>query len=41
MPGREDEDRPANGVSEIFVLDLPAVITAYSVSSFIRWREYP
>src|SRR5579872_5648704 len=28
MPGPEDEDRPACSVSEAWILDLPAVITA-------------
>ena len=41
MPGPEDEDRPTCSVSEALILDLPAVITAYTVSSFITWREYP
>jgi len=41
MPGPEDEDRPADSVSEAFILDLPAVIVATSISSFLRWREYP
>jgi hypothetical protein len=42
MPGPEDEDRPADGVSEIFILDFPASpAVAYVCSSFLRWREYP
>lgn len=41
MPGPEDEDRPSCSVAEALLLDLPAVITAYSVSSFITWRESP
>lgn len=41
MPGPEDEDRPTCLVSQALILDLPATITAYTVSSFIRWREYP
>lgn len=41
MPGPEDEDRPTCSVSEILILDLPAVITAYTVSSFLTWREVP
>lgn len=41
MPGPEDEDRPTCSVSEILILDLPAVITATTISSNIAWREYP
>jgi hypothetical protein len=41
MPGPEDEDRDAASVSEALILDLPAVITATTVSSYITWREYP
>lgn len=41
MPGPEDEDRPACGVAEAFILDLPAVITATSISGFMTWRETP
>jgi hypothetical protein len=41
MPGPEDEDRPACAVSQGFFLDLPAVITATTVSSNMAWREYP
>jgi len=41
MPGPEDEDRDTCSVSEILILDLPAVITATTVSSFMTWREYP
>jgi hypothetical protein len=42
MPGPEDEDRPACGVSEAFILDLPAVIGASTViSQNLAWREYP
>jgi len=41
MPGPEDEDRPTCSVSEALILDLPAVITATTVSSFAKWREYP
>lgn len=41
MPGPEDEDRPACSVSEAFVLDLPAVIVATTISQNVSWREYP
>lgn len=41
MPGPEDEDRDSLGVSQAWILDLPAVITATVVSGFLRWREYP
>lgn len=41
MPGPEDEDRDTCSVSEALIIDLPAVITATTVSSFITWREYP
>ena len=42
MPGPEDEDRPADSISEIFILDFPvAPGVGYSASSFMRWREYP
>jgi len=41
MPGPEDADREATLVSQILVLDLPAVITATSMSGFIKWREIP
>jgi hypothetical protein len=41
MPGPEDEDRPACGVSEALIFDLPAVITATTMSSFLTWRELP
>jgi hypothetical protein len=41
MPGPEDEDRPTSSVSEALILDLPAVITATTISSNISWREYP
>lgn len=41
MPGPEDEDRDCCSVSEALILDLPAVITAYTVSSYITWRESP
>jgi hypothetical protein len=41
MPGPEDEDRPSCLVSEAIIFDLPATITATSVSSNVAWREYP
>lgn len=41
MPGPEDEDRPACLVSQAFILDLPATITATSVSGNAAFREYP
>jgi hypothetical protein len=41
MPGPEDEDRPASSVSEAWIWDLPAVITATTISSNLAWREYP
>lgn len=41
MPGPEDEDRETALVSQAIILDLPAVITATSVSGFIKWREVP
>jgi hypothetical protein len=41
MPGPEDEDRPACLVSQALILDLPAVITATTVSQNASWREYP
>ena len=41
MPGPEDEDRPTASVSEILILDLPAVITSTTISSNMAWREYP
>jgi hypothetical protein len=41
MPGPEDEDRPTCSVSEALILDLPAVITATTISSNVAWREYP
>ena len=41
MPGPEDEDRPCNSVSEAWILDLPATITATTVCSILRWTEYP
>jgi hypothetical protein len=41
QPGPEDEDRPTCLVSQAFIIDLPAVITATSASGFIRWRELP
>lgn len=41
MPGPEDEDRPVALVSQAFILDLPATITATTCSSFIQWREMP
>lgn len=41
MPGPEDEDRPACLVAQSFILDLPAVIVATTMSGFINWRELP
>jgi hypothetical protein len=41
MPGPEDEDRDRCTVSQALILDLPAVITATTVSGFIKWEEYP
>ena len=41
MPGPEDEDREVAVVSQILILDLPAVITATACSGFIKWREIP
>lgn len=41
MPGPEDEDRDTCSVSEALIFDLPAVIVATAISSFIQWREYP
>lgn len=41
MPGPEDEDREVALVSSSLVLDLPAVITATTLSGFIKWRELP
>jgi hypothetical protein len=42
MPGPEDEDRPTCSVSEALIWEFPAVIGAiYTISQFIKWREYP
>jgi hypothetical protein len=41
MPGPEDEDRDTCLVSESLVLDLPATITATTISQFITFREWP
>ena len=41
MPGPEDEDREVADVSQALILDLPAVITATTMSGFIKWREMP
>jgi len=41
MPGPEDEDRETALVSQALILDLPAVITATTMSGFIKWREVP
>lgn len=41
MPGPEDEDREVALVSQALILDLPAVITATTMSGFIKWREMP
>jgi hypothetical protein len=41
MPGQEDEDRDTCSVSEALILDLPATITATSISQFATWREWP
>jgi hypothetical protein len=41
MPGPEDEDRTACIVSQALILDLPAVITATTISQNATWREYP
>lgn len=41
MPGPEDEDRPSCLTAEAFILDLPAVIVATSISGFLTWRESP
>jgi hypothetical protein len=40
-PGPFEEDQAACSVTEALILDLPATITQYSTSSFIRWREWP
>lgn len=41
MPGPEDEDREKGLVSQALILDLPAVITATTMSGFIKWAEMP
>ncbi len=41
MPGPEDEDREKALVSQALILDLPAVITATTMSGFIKWEEMP
>ena len=41
MPGPEDADRETALVSQALILDLPAVITATTMSGFIKWREIP
>jgi hypothetical protein len=41
QPGPEDEDRPVCMAAQAWILDLPAVIVATTVSGFIRWRELP
>lgn len=41
MPGPEDEDRPACLAAQAFILDLPATITATTISQDASWREYP
>jgi hypothetical protein len=41
MPGPEDEDRPACGVGEAWILDFPAVIVSTVISQNATWREYP
>lgn len=41
MPGPEDEDRDRADVAQALILDLPAVITATTVSGFIKFEEYP
>lgn len=41
MPGPEDEDRETALISQALILDLPAVITAVTLSGFIKWREVP
>lgn len=41
MPGPEEEDRPACGASQAWILDLPATIVSTVVSGFIVWRELP
>jgi hypothetical protein len=35
------EDRESCGASEAIVLDLPATITATTISGFIKWSERP
>jgi hypothetical protein len=40
-PGPFEEDQVQCQAAEALILDLPATITAYTVSSFIRWRELP
>lgn len=41
MPGPEDEDRPACGAAEAFILDFPTTIVATTISGNMSWREYP
>jgi len=41
QPGPEDEDRDALLPAQLWVLDLPGVITAVTCSGFLQWRELP
>lgn len=41
QPGPEDEDRDVALPGQIWILDLPGVITAVTVSGFLQWREVP
>ena len=41
MPGPEDEDRERALVAQALILDLPATITATTVSGFMKWQETP
>lgn len=41
QPGPEDEDRDVILPGQLWVLDLPGVITGTFVSGFLQWRELP